>query len=507
MLKRLGLVFGGAAGVGVCGGLGLFFGLEKLNELRSGGGNGSGGETETPTRGATAGPRPTDAPLATGTPAAGKDTPAPTATTTATVASIPDVVGRLKSAGVKVEISDSHPDWPKTYTDAAKTLSSGNGRAVKPEQMVPVVEPDNTWRGWWAGEAGFPFKSGIRFDNDRGYHVDASGKPLFNTDSIFDFSKAPKPEDLVDVRLSVHYAGFFARRGGVTRDGLPQHTSYFAGNPGASVAAVEQFTLIPVPKELCPPQDWTQGAVIRSYRMGVASFRDNKDAREGFVDGGVRKYLQIQWFNPEKNKFEILDGRLISRLAREGRDLSIIERLPAGWPVAPETVSARFGGRPDGWVFEPKTGEWFFEAFPLLNGVSYVQGTGHMNGSGSLLVGAEQADGSKTKVFNFKAQPVGMAENMYAPGIMSGLLYVRVGDAASNANVRHNSWYTSGKGNVLIGSPAIEQATAMPLGQTGCPVSEVEQQKIDIMRQRAKDQSDPLVRAWYWDGGKFVPAK
>ncbi len=511
MLQRLGIMIGGVAGVTVCGGLGLFYGLPKIDEFRSGGPGSTGtpspdGKTLTPRSGLTGTPGGPDGktPTAANT-AKPVDTATPTQTTTATVASLPDVVGRLEKAGVKVDIKDLNPSWPKSYTDAAKALASGNGRAVKPEQMVPVVEPDNTWRGWWAGET-FPFKPGVRFDNDRGYHVDASGKPLFHPDLIFDFSKAPKPEDLADVRLSVHYAGVFARRGGVTRDGLPQHTSYFAGIPGASVAGVEQFTLIPVPKELCPPENWTQGAVIRSYWMAVASFRDNKDAREGFPDGGVRKYVQIQWFNPEKSQFEVLDGRLMARLAREGQDLSIIERLPAGWPIAPETVSRLIGGRPDAWVFAPKTGEWFGEFFDRLPGVSYIQGVGHVNGAGKLLVGAEQADGSKTKVFNFKAGPTGMAERLLAPGNLSGLLFARQGDVGQVAT-RHQSYYTWGAGNVNFGVMAIEQATLMPLGETGCPVDEVREQKFTIMRDRALTQPDPKVTAFYWTGTEFRRAK
>lgn len=424
---------------------------------------------------------------------------------TATVTARPDVARILESQGYKVDLHDAHPDWPKTYGAAAQALTGNNGHPVSDFQMVPAIDDDKVWRGWWNGEPGFKLKSGIRFDGVQGCHVDATGKPLFKLDAIFDFSKAPKPEELANVQLNVNFAGFFARRGGVTRDGQPQHASYFSGTPGSHVEGIEQLTLIPVYKDLCPG-DWTQGAITRAYRMAVANFRDNKDARDGFEDNG-HKFLKIYWFNPESGQFQQLDGRLIAELAREKQDLSIIEKLPAGWPVAPETVSSRFGGRPDGWVWSPTTGEWFFEAFPLLSGVNYIQGTGHMNGSGLLLVGSEQADGSKTKVFNFKAQPIGMAENMYAPGIMSGLLFVRVGDAASNANVRHNSWYTSGNGNVMIGSPAIEQATAMPLGQTGCPASEVQQQKIDIMRQRAQEQPDPMVKAWYWDGGKFVLAK
>lgn len=434
------------------------------------------------------------------------DRPAATATVTATVRSVSsETLRTFDSLGIKVDVDALHPDWPKKPSEAARAIST-NG-AVKDWQMVPAVEPDGVWRGWWLGEHGFKLKSGVRFDARLGVHVDAVGNPVFRLDQIFNFS-APRSEDLVDVSLNVKYAGLFARRGGVTKNNQPQHSSYFTGVPNTSVSAVEQTTIIPAPNELCP-EDWTRAAVTRAYRMAVASFRDNKDAREGFMDGSQRRFVDIWSFNSQTKRWEKLDGRLIARLTMEkGKDaLTVIERLAPNWPINPNKVSESIGGFQGKWVFGFNTAEWFFEAFPLLSGVTYVDGVGHVGQNGKLLVGAEQADGARTKVFNFKAQPESMADHMFAPRSLSGVLFVRAGEASSQPELRSTSFYTWGNGDVIARVPAFEQATLMPVGETGCPVSDVETQKLETMRERAKSQPDPKVKAFYWDGTKFVSPK
>ncbi len=423
-----------------------------------------------------------------------------TATVTATVTSRPsEMLRTFESLGIEVDIKDLHKDWPIDQDGVVRVLRAGGSYNFDSTRIVPAVEKieggKKVWRGWWNAEPAFPLKAGVRFDASRGAHVDSSGKVLFDSGDIFDFSKAPDPKDLVDVRLNVEFAGVFARRGGVTREGRPQHTSYYSGEQGTVVNAVEQFTLIPVPEQLCE-ESWAKGAATRAYRMAVASFRDNKDAMEGFMDGGQRKFVKIQYFDSREGlkKFVELDGRLIARSVKEkGKDaLAAIERLAAGWPISPNQVAAETGFPADKFVLEPKTFEWYGEAFVLRPNVRYVDGVGHEL-NGVLQVGAIQADGNTTKVFDF-GRPEKLAQLVKVPRGLPAGMYVHTGDASADSSDRQFSVYTWGKGDTMFRGPAVEQVTLMEFGETGCPVGEVRQQMFLIMKQRATDNHDPALR-------------
>jgi hypothetical protein len=419
----------------------------------------------------------------------------------------PDLVTSLAVLGIRVELPN--PNWPTSYEAVADVLrGSDASRAVTADKVVAVVETDlsgqRVWRGWYMGEV-FPLKPGISYDSTKGYHVDSTGQPVFDQQKIFDFSNPPSPNGLWDIRLNSGYAGVFGRRGGVTREGLPQHSHYFSGVQGSGVNAIEQFALIPVPADLCP-ENWQKAASTSAYRLAVASFRDNRDARDGFTDGGRHQYLNIFWMNPETRSFESLPGRMIAKLAQEGYDLSIIDRLPAGYPISPESAS-QHRGLPKHWVFEPRTGEWFYDAFPLKPGVTYVPGVGHIDRDGKILVGAVQADGQQTRLFDFTKPPEDMASGMKAPGNIPAVLFVRAGGAATDVNARHHSWYTYGSGDVSLRGPSIEQATLMLVDSDGCPADQVVQLELDRARTLAQQQPDPLVTALFWNDSQFVNAR
>jgi hypothetical protein len=197
---------------------------------------------------------------------------------------------------------------------------------------------------------------------------------------------------------------------------------------------------------------------------------------------------------------------MIAKLAQEKYDLSVLDKLPAGYPISGIDVANRIGGNDKYWVWNPKTGEWHFEAFPFLPGVDYVRGVGHISG-GRILVGAEQTDIRTTKIFDFNQQPVDMASSMKAPGSLPAILFVRAGDAAP-APAKNVSWYTWGLGNVVpANGPSIEQATLMGTDFDGCPVAQMPQILLERARKLAIDQGNPQVTAYWWNEGRFVKAR
>lgn len=444
---------------------------------------------------------PTETPTATRTPTE-TPTPTPTAEPTRTIATATPQA--FQEMGIKTDLERLHPNWPKTHEEAAALLSADSYQ-IKPEQLVRIVEPDGVWRGWWMGET-FPLKAGVSYNPNRGCHVDINGRPVFDPLAIFDTTtKAPKPEDLANLRVNADFIAVFGRRGGVTRDGLPQHTHYFTGKKGTEISAIEQLSIIPVPEEVCV--DWDLRSDMAAWRQAVKEFRDNPHARDGFVENGKRRFVNVVWFNAATTQWQQLDGRLIAELTRQHYDLSVIDRLPAGWPISIEEVAKTIGGSPEHWVFEPSTGEWFYEAWPTKPGVRFVEGVGYFSSDGRLLVGAKQADAATTEIFDFNQPPVNMTNQMKGPRYLPAVLFVRVGRMTNNPNLRDHSWYTWGDGDVRVSKDVIEQATLMPTGNVCIPTSISSEEQLERARLLAIQQPDQNVTALYWNGNAFVPAR
>lgn len=409
----------------------------------------------------------------------------------------------LQEMGIKTDLERLHPNWPKTHEEAAALLSA-DSHQIKPEQLVRIVEPGGVWRGWWMGET-FPLKAGVSYNPNRGCHVDINGRPVFDPLAIFDTTKAPKPEDLANLRVNADFIAVFGRRGGVTRDGLSQHTHYFTGKEGTEIKAIEQLSIIPVPEEVCV--DWDLRSDTAAWRQAVKEFRDNPHARDGFLENGKRRFVNVVWFNAQTNQWQELDGRLIAELTRQRYDLSVIDRLPAGWPISPDEVAKTIGGKPEHWVFEPSTGEWFYEPWPTKAGVRFVPGVGYFSSDGRLLVGAKQADVATTQIFDFNQLPVNMTNQMKGPRYLPAVLFVRVGRMTNNPNLRDHSWYTWGDGDVRVSKDVIEQATLMPTGNVCIPTSISSEEQLERARLLAIQQPDPNVTALYWNGSAFEQAR
>lgn len=406
--------------------------------------------------------------------------------------------------GIRTDLERLHPNWPKTHEEAAILLAADSAHSIRPEQLVRIVDQDGIWRGWWMGET-FPLKAGISYNQARGCHVDANGNPVFDPLAIFNTTQAPRPEDLANIRVNADFIAVFGRRGGATRDGLPQHTHYFTGEDGTEVSAIEQLSIIPVPEEVCV--DWDLRSDTAAWRQAVKEFRDNPHARDGFVENGIRRFVNVIWFNAATRQWQQLDGRMIAELTRQHYDLSLIDRLPAGWPLSNEVVAKTIGGQPEHWVFDPSTGEWFYESWPFKAGIKFVPGVGHFSSDGRLLVGAKQMDARTSEIFDFNQPPADMANGMNGPGYLPAVLFVRVGRMTENPNLRDHSWWTLGAGDIITGESVIEQAALMPTGNPCLPTTGSSTEQLERARRLATEQSDPNVTASYWNGNDFVPAR
>ncbi len=424
-----------------------------------------------------------------------------TATTPATIAARGrDIESALGEVGVKVDLKDAHPNFPRTHETAAAAISGNAAHPVDAAHMYPAIDDDKVFRGWWTYEA-FEFQDGVSFDDKKGIHVDASGRPLTVPDQIFNFKRPLPVEKFADIKLNVPFAGVWAARRGLTRDGQPPQTYYYTGTQGTGAQAVEQAMLIPAEKDLCP-DDWNLSAVTRAYRMAVGAFRDDPAARDGFMDGGQKRFIDVQWFNTIDRAWTSLDGRLVRRLAQERgqNNLPIIDKLVPNWPISPNDVTKRIGGLASKWFIDPETFEWFFEAFRLK--VKYEEGVGHVDANGKLLVGSGQTR-SDSQIFDFST-PESLASYMYGPGRLPAWGAVRTGGAPSKPENKNLTFMTYGNAKVIFDEPAIEQANITPL-PPGCPVGDVATQELAAAKKVATEKNtDPLIKVFYWDGSKFV---
>lgn len=418
------------------------------------------------------------------------------------------LIETFKSLNIAVELPN--PNWPISYQQVAETLKSNNGMPILTADKVTAIVETNqdgsrVWRGWYMAEPPFPLKPGINYDQKLGYHVDNANNPVFDPQAIFqtDWEKLPDDlknnfaQQLIDIQLNNPGIAVFARTGGISRtDGGPPNTHYFLGTQEAEIHGIEQLSLIPVSAELCS-DDIEKAASTRSFRQAALEFRDNRDAQEGNVT--------VNWFNPEKQNFEPLDGRMISVLAKQGRNLAVLETIPAGTPLSPEDLAKSIGGRPQNWVVDLRAWEWFYEAFRLKSGIKYVEGVGHVNESDKLLVGIEQTSAETSKVFDFsRIDPDALADFMSAPGNLPAVLFARVGEYPNDSRINNHSWYTWGGGNIEVGQKAIEQAALMIHDFDGCPVADMPTTLAGRAKTLAVEQPNPKVTALYWDGRAFI---
>ena len=413
----------------------------------------------------------------------------------------------FKSQNIAVELPN--PNWPTSYDQVAGALKNSNGApALTADKITTIVETkqdgSRIWRGWYMAEPPFPLKVGVTY-NPSGYHMDQNGNPIFDPQQIFETNGEKLPDEvkndfsarLVDLKINNLGIALFARRGGATRDDLPQNTHYFAGTEGVEISAIEQLTLIPVPENLCP-EDIGKSALTRAYRQAALEFRDDPDARNGIVSVG--------WFNPEIGNFVKMDGRMIVELVRQGANLSVLERLTPGYPVSPVEMAQTIGGREDKWVFEPNTGEWFYEAFNYKSDVTYKEGVGPINNQGNLLYGIVQTDSRTSQVFDFsKLDTSALSQVMTAPHeVMQADLFARAGGYSVNPDTRNHSWYTWDSGDISLAEGAIEQARLEMVNVGSCPISDLQTVLEARVERLAKDQPNQNITALYWNGRTFV---
>jgi len=460
---RLGLIFGGSAALAACGDL-----LYSI--------------TSTPTLAPRLGEN-----IPTGTPQS-EQRKTPTEATGLT----------LESMGIEVDFSGLDTRHPKTPEEAAKLLKLNTSYA---ENLVPVIWTNTetnkrTWSGEWMGEM-WPLQAGVHYDVSKGMHIDSNGNPLTDIQEIFNFNGKPT---LVDITLDADYAAIYAGRGEETSRGLPKYTGYFAGERGASVEQIEQLTILrPEFDTGCDPNDFPTAANLRAFRQSVREFRDNEGARKG--------ERQIEWYNPETNTFEIVQGQLVAEMAKQGIEMPFIDKMPAGYPLTGRQVASLLGGFESQWIFDPQTGDWNYEAWNFVRGVTYKPGVGHFDTNGKILVGRERVDSSSPlSVFDFTqaVNPNFMFSSMKAPGKLPASLWVRVG--GDDTNTKHpQSIYTSGDGDVTVDPNAsmlskAEQAKLVIVDQDVCAPLESSDAMTRFAEQLAQDEKSHhpgfIVRFW-----------
>lgn len=403
----------------------------------------------------------------------------------------------LESMGIEVDLNGLNSAWPKTPVEATKLLRLDQSYA---EYLVPVIWTNTdtdrqTWSGEWMGEM-WPRQAGVSYDVSKGIHIDAAGNPLTDIQKIFDFSGRPT---LTDITLDADYAAIYAGRGGETTGNLPQYTGYFAGEKGAKVEKIEQFTILrPEFDAGCDPNDFQTAANLRAFRQSVREFRDNEGARNGD--------RQIEWYNPETNTFETVQGQLVAEMAKAGIEMPFIDKLPAGYPLTGRQV-AILGGLESQWIFDQETADWNYEAWNFAPGVTYVSGVGHFDAEGNILVGKERVDSSSPlSAFDFTqaVNPDLMFSSMKAPGKLPASLWVRVG--GDDTDTMHpQSIYTSGNGDVTVDPnasmlPKAEQAKLVIVDLNVCAPLEGPDAMTRFAEQLAQDEklNHPgfIVRFW-----------
>ncbi len=415
----------------------------------------------------------------------------------------------LESMGIEVDFSGLDARHPRTATEAAKLLKLDPSYA---EHLVPIIWTDTAtgtdkFSGEWMGEM-WPLQTGVSYDVSKGIHIDTAGNPLTDIQKIFDFSGRPT---LVDITLDADYAAIYAGRGEETTGNLPKYTGYFAGEKGAVVEQIEQLTILrPEFDAGCDPNDFPTAANLRAFRQSVREFRDNEGARNGD--------RQIEWFNPETNVFEIVQGQLVAEMAKAGIEMPFIDKMPAGYFLTGNQV-ASLGGLESQWIFDPETADWNYEAWNFAPGVTYVPGVGHFDAEGNILVGKERVDSSSPfSAFDFTqaVNPDLMFSSMKAPGKLPASLWVRVG--GDDTDTTHpQSIYTSGDGDVMVDPnasmlPKAEQAKLVIVDQNACAPLEGPDAMTRFAEQLAQDEKSNhpgfIVRFWNAVQGVFqdVPA-
>lgn len=439
-------------------------------------------------------------------------TPIETVTATPSNVDVDKVTAYLEGLGIDINLPRA--DWAVTGEQLEAILKAQSGKSIDASHLVRIVEVsptgEKTWNGWWMGEPAFPMRSDIVYDPNLHVHIDKlTGQPEFDPTKIFlsydELSADQKKQfaegttgtqGLINIEINQPGVALFARKGGEVLPGdTEKNTQFFFGTPGAKVEGVEQLTVIPVPQELCE-SDMDLSGATRSFRQAVTEFRDNPQVQNGT--------LKVKWFNPETNKFETLDGRMLTKFAEQKIDFSVLERMPANTPLSPEDMAKRWGGQAEKWVVNPQTWEWFYESYELQPGVHYVNGVGAIDANGKLLVGAEQANRDTSKLFDFDKLDIdALVQNVKGTGSFQATLFARQGTMGDNATKNH-SWYTWDQGSISLNSPGIEQMTWMPHNPSWCAPSDMPNELAARAMTLANEQPDRAITALYWDGTQFI---
>jgi len=335
-------------------------------------------------------------------------------------------------------------EFPKTRDEVVSAL----GGNINPDFVMKGYS-DGKENGTWQIEA-FPLRDGVHADAN-GNYIDGNGNILTNASKVYNFSETPLW--ITDVTLNTDNAYLFARTGGKTPAGQEnsKNTSRFVGTKGARITApLEQLALIP--SNDCVPS-------TAAFRDGANNFTWNKDAQNGTV--------KIEWYNPNTQKFEQLDGRTLIALARAGKDLSVVSRMPENYPLTPDQAAKATGGttRAEQWFIDPKSGTWTYEGFGLNNGVRFDSNNGVFKDANGRVVT------DPSKIFNFADYNVNnWPTTMKASGGKDQYTFIRTGN--NSQDQANTSWYVRDGLVVTLNGHGFEQAAIIIVYNPGCTSEE-----------------------------------
>jgi hypothetical protein len=353
------------------------------------------------------------------------------------------------------------------------------------------INPDFVMRGYSNGKADgtwqietFPLLAGVHADGN-GDYVDANGNVLTDRAKIYDFSA--KPQWINSLTLTVPGAYLFARSGGDVPSGQQANRSRFDGTINSTITgAFEQAALIPT--EDCNPTD-------AAWRDAVNNFTWNSDVQKGIV--------KVDWFNPETNQLQQIDGRMVTAYAKAGIDIaSLIQEMPANYPITPDQAASDTGGgtKAANWTLDAKTANWGYEGFEFASGISYDAKRGvHTDSKGNVIT-------DLAKIYNYNRYDVSTwPTSMTAANIPNTYTFMRTGGASGDRP--NTSWYGFGKAEVKLNKPGFEQAAIVLIPATpGCTSIEAVAKVMAPDVILAARNTAITVEAWTGQDWVNVPA-
>jgi hypothetical protein len=382
---------------------------------------------------------------------------------------------------IAASVEPSQSNGPEnTFPTTREALVAALGGNVNPDFVMKGYS-DGKPNGTWQIEA-FPLLDGVTA-NANGDYVDANGNVLTDPGKVYKFSA--KPQWINSLTLTIPRSYLFARSGGDVPSGQQANISRFDGTMNSTMTgAFEQAALIPTAD--CDP-------ATAAWRDATNNFTWNGDAQKGTI--------KVEWFNPETNKLQQIDGRMVAAYSKAGIDIaSLIQEMPANYPITPDQAASDTGGStsPSKWTLDAKNGTWTYEGFAFALNISYDANRGvHTDRKGNVITDLTTIFGKFDK-YDVNTWPTSMT----AANIQNTYTFMRTGGASQDQ--ANTSWYSNDKTAVVtLKGHGFEQAAIILIPPAaGCSTQET---VIEAMVKDAIISSrNPNITTLLWDGKDWI---